>query len=65
MVWIKQEDGGWPRWVCSHCGTLLVRAVDKEPLPSRCDACGEYATDAVDATTPPPLSPPPKEEVAR
>ena len=50
MVWIKQEDGGWPRWVCSHCRTMLVRAVDKEPLPSRCDACGEYATDAVEGT---------------
>ena len=49
MVWIKQYGGVGCRWVCSHCGTLLVRAVDKEPLPSRCDACGEFATDAVDA----------------
>ena len=53
MVWIKQKDDGWPRWVCSCCGTLLIRAVDKEPLPSRCDACGEFATDAVDN---PPVS---------
>lgn len=50
MVWIKQKGGECHRWVCSNCGTLLMRAVDREPLPSRCDACGEFATDAVAGT---------------
>ncbi len=41
MKWVKQEGGEWHRWVCSRCGTLLVRVHDDHPLPEKCPACGE------------------------
>ena len=41
MEWIKQDGSGYHRWVCSHCGTLLIRVSDEHPLPKKCVACGE------------------------
>lgn len=41
MEWIKQDGSGYHRWVCSHCGTLLIRVSDEHPLPKKCVACGK------------------------
>ena len=40
MVWVKQKGGEGHRWVCSQCGSLLIRVQNDQPLPEKCTACG-------------------------